>query len=449
MVPAVERKEAGTFAALCALVATVAIGQAVQASNGALHPAAIKHLAVALAALVLGLAFPSAGTKRPYGAALLLAAGGLATLWQLRQLGSGSPAIYLRAVSFLDFNAELMVFAVLSASLIAPKRWLGPLHGAAWLLSFFMLGKWLIAASPSPFIDVFAWTNHGLDALKAGNNPYTTFMPNIYGHTKWYAPGMADAQWVKTGYPYPPFSLMLSAAGWLFGDMRWANLALLGVAGGALVWGKGRLGALAAVLLLTTPRILFILEQAWTDAYAIGLMALVVLTAKKWPKATPYLFGLLLGTKQYLVFIAPLGLLLIERPWTRRQVLTWVGQAVLAGTIVTLPWLLWSPKAFIGALTVSGHPFRPDALSFLAATAVDGQPVYPVWIQLVLLVPAYVLIWFRAPKGPAGFALSSALVICVFFAFSKHAFCNHHFMTLGFAAIALGFFQLDETPADG
>jgi len=434
-----KRQEAGGIAAACALVAVITLGQAIQASNGALHPAAIKHLAVAMSMLVMGVLLSQVRGPALFQKGVLVAAGGLATAFQLSQIASVPPGIYLRGVTFTDFTATLLPFAVLAASLLAKGPWLGRLHGVAFLAAFAALGAWLIKASPDPFIDVYAWTHHALKALARGENPFVVWMPNLYKHTLWYAPGMADSDWVRTGFPYPPLSLMLSGLGWIFGDMRWANLALMLLAGAALLWGRGKYGVLAAVLLLSTPRVLFVLEQAWTDAYIIGLMGITLWAAARQPRWAAFAFGALVSAKQYMVFLMPLGLLLIPPPWDRKKVLRFVGEAVLAALIINLPWLLWNPKALIASNTVSGHPFRPDSLSFMAATAVNGQPIWPLYIQLVLMVPAYAIIVWKSARGPGGFALSCALVLGVFFSFSKHAFCNHHFLVLGCAALALGY----------
>jgi hypothetical protein len=434
-----NRREAGSVAAVCALIAVVALGQAIQTSNGALHPTAIKYLAVALAALLSGVMLSQARGPALFDTGAVLALGGVATAYQLSQLASTPPGIYLRGVQFTDFTAVLLPFAVLAASLLARGPWLGRLHGLAFLAAFAALGAWLIKAAPEPFIDVYAWTHHALKALARGDNPFVVWMPNLYKHTLWYAPDMADSEWVRTGFPYPPLSLMLSGLGWLFGDMRWANLGLLLLAGAALVWGRGRYGVLAAVLLLSTPRVLFVLEQAWTDAYVIGLMGVTLWAAARQPRWAAVAFGALVSTKQYLVFLMPLGLLLIPPPWDRRKVLRFVGEAIAAALVINLPWLAWAPRALIASTTVSGHPFRPDSLSFMAATAVNGQPIWPLYIQLVLMVPAYGVVLWKSARGPGGFALSCALVLCVFFSFSKHAFCNHHFLVLGCAALALGY----------
>ena len=143
------------------------------------------------------------------------------------------------------------------------------------------------------------------------------------------------------------------------------------------------------------------------------------------------------ASKQYMVFVAPLAVFLFGDGWTLRQKVMFFVKAFAVAAIVTLPFGITDPIKFVKAMTVSGHPFRTESLSFLAMTAVGGVPVWPVWIQVPLMIPAYLLIYFRAPRGPAGFAMGMALLMSVFFCFSKHAFCNHHFLALGCAAAAL------------
>jgi hypothetical protein len=432
------QREAGWGAALAALVAAFFLGLAIQSNNGAGSSAGFQYLALALLALILGVAFGTAGKPGSVADKVLHWLGGAVVLFQLWELGTGPPAIYLSNTTIWDFASRLVVFAALGFALLGPRPLLGRAHVAVWLAAFGLLAAWLVAKSPNPSIDVFAWTNHALKGLSEGKNPYSMALPNIYHTTNWWPPGLADHDWVYGGFPYPPLSLELSGLGHLVGDVRWANIACLAIAALTLVLGQGQFGALAAVLLLTTPRILFVVEQAWTDAVIVGVLGVVVWSAVKWPKATPYLFGLLLVSKQYMIFVAPLVLFLVERPWTRRRLLQFAGKAAAAGLVVNLPFLLMGPVTLVKALLLQQLQFRPDSLSFLAATAKNGIPQYPKWIQIPLLLPAYVLVWLRAPRGPVGFALGAALILSVFFSFSGHAFCNHHFLVLGCACIALG-----------
>src|SRR4029079_11189077 len=146
------------------------------------------------------------------------------------QLAGGAPGGALqRQASVFEFTTRLTVFAVLGVSMLSEKPLLGRWHGLAFAAAFVWLGKWILVNSPNPVIDVTAWTNHALHAMGRGENPWNIPYPNIYHHTRWYAAGIADENWVYQGYPYPPFSLELSGVGYLFGDMRWTSIALLAV----------------------------------------------------------------------------------------------------------------------------------------------------------------------------------------------------------------------------
>lgn len=442
-------RDAGWVGALCCLIGAYAIGQAIQVSNGNGAPEAFKWLALGLASLVMAVAAGDLGRPGRWAGGLIVALGGMFALHQVYQLGSVPPAVYLRATSFFEYMQRLGPFAALGLSLLSVRPWLGKAALPVWLGSFFVLGAWLISRSPAPSIDVFSWTNYAVENLLKGNNPWLINYPNPYGHTLWYAPGMADSQWVYSGYGYPPASFLISAMGYAFGDMRWANVSCLAIAATCFFFIRGRFGAIAAVLLLTTPRVLFVLEQAWTDVYIIGLLGLVIWAALKWPKATPYFLGVMFATKQYMVFVAPIALLLCPPEWTLKQKAIFLAKALGTAAVLTLiPFGVTDPVKLIKSITVSGHPFRTESLSFLAQTAVNGVPVWPVWIQLPLLIPAYALIWWRAPRGPVGFAMGMALLMSVFFSFSKHAFCNHHFLALGCACAALAAILSQPVPTE-
>ncbi len=426
-----------SVSSLFSVGAIFCLGQAIQTSNGTLNPLGIRYLAAGFVCLIVCVSFGDNLLNHPSLSRTLGVLGGTILIWQLAQLASASPGIYLRNVAFPDYAWRLVIFASLIASLLSGRPWLGKFHRWAALAAFGVLGVWLLKASPNPFIDVYAWTHYALEALGRGQNPYEIWMPNIYHHTLWFDPKLADNDWVKTGYAYPPLSLLVSGLGYLAGDMRWANLGLMLLTGACLFSIHGRFALLAGALYLTTPRILFVLEQSWTDTYVVGLIAATVWSACRLPSATPYLFGLTVVSKQYTLFVVPLALLLIPRPWSMRATIIWTIKAITSGLAVTGPFLLWNARAMLDSLMITGHPFRPESLSFLAATAKNGQPTFPLYIQFALLIPAYALIAWRAPKTPAGFALSAGLVYSVFFSFSKHAFCNHHFLVLGCACIAL------------
>ncbi|PZR13492.1 MAG: hypothetical protein DI536_12085 [Archangium gephyra] len=425
--------------ALAAVIAAAALSGALQISNGAGHPDAFRFLGISLAALIIGLAlersFPRPPSER--WEAVIVAIGGALVLEQLSQLASVPPGIYLRGVQFTDFAWRLVLFGGLMASALSTKPWLGRLHAPIALVAFSWLGAWMLKASPNPFIDVFSETNEAIRGLLHGENPWSMKYPNIYHHTLWYGPGAADNDWIYVGFPYPPMSLLISAAGWFFGDIRWANLACLLLAAGAFISMRGRFGVLAAALFLTSPRILFVLEQAWTDVYLIGLLALLLLCVQRFPKAAPFVLGVFLVTKQYMIFLVPLLPMLFPENATRREQGIFLAKAALTGLVINLPFIAMGPMVLLKALTYSQHPFRTESLSFLAMTAQNGVPTLPLWTQWALIIPVQALCWWRGPRGIAGFAFGTAATIGVFFAFSKHAFCNHHFLVVGAACAAL------------
>jgi uncharacterized membrane protein len=230
---------------------------------------------------------------------------------------------------------------------------------------------------------------------------------------------------------------MCSIPGYLLGDMRFSNLAFIGVGAAALLGARGRYAVFGAALLLTSPRIFFMIQQGWTDAYCFGLLALTVSLSARSSRMTPWLFGLTLASKHYMIFLVPLGFLLIPTPWDRKKVALFIGKAVLAGTLVTLPWILWDPHSFWKSIYVPNLPFRTTSLSFLSAMAINGIPLFVDSLPFILLIPTYTLILFCSARGASGFAMSSALVLSVFFSFAKSAYCNQHFLVLGCAAAAL------------
>lgn len=424
------------LAAMAFAVSATLLGYAVQLSNGALSNPAMQHALWAFALCLFAvLAIPLRLLERLGDGPVILALG-VALAFQIGLQLVSSPGLYLRPGHDLAYHHRLLALAaILCGALLSRRPWLGRLALPALLGVFWLLGSWMLAASPRPFIDVFAWTNEALSALANGKSPFEGPMPNIYRDTRWYAAGAADAQWVRTGYPYPPLGLLL---GWLGkalgGDFRFANLACITLAGGCMAYARGgRLGFAAAAAFLLTPRMLFVLEQSWTDAYAVGLLALTVFCALRAPRLTPYAFGLLLVSKQYTLPLAPLALLLIEGPWSLRAIVRFALKAAVPALGVTLPFLVWNPCAFLDSVyfTARNIPFRPDSLSLIAWTAKEGAPTLPSWSSFAAMAVALGLGLVRGARSPAGFAGGAALVIFCFFLFSRHAFCNHYFLVIG------------------
>jgi hypothetical protein len=146
--------------------------------------------------------------------------------------------------------------------------------------------------------------------------------------------------------------------------------------------------------------------------------------------------GLLIVTKQYLALAVPL------LPWyaaRRPGAAGFLARAGIAAALVTLPFVLWHPRAFVDSvlLAQAREPFRVDSLSYLSWAARHdlgrGTIVWAVAAGLVALLAGTLL----APNTPAGFAASLALSSFATFAFGSKAFCNYYFFVVGALCCAI------------
>jgi hypothetical protein len=426
--------------ALFCAVAAFAIGQAVQVANGGLHPESIKWLTIACVATFVAVVLPSHRIVEWAGERAVVLVLGLGIAYQFTQLLTAPPGIYLRmggAVVATDFYLGLIVAALLVGAGLGRKPWLGRLQFPLLLLVFLWMGRWLIKASPAPFIDVYVFQRDGANALLAGTNPYALRYPDIYGNSAFYGEGLSVGGVLQFGYPYLPLSLLLALPGHvLFGDYRYAQLGAMALSAIFIAYARpgSRIGVAAASLLLFTPRVFFVLEQGWTDPFVLLGLAAVVFVALRTSKALPWVLGLAFAVKQYTLFMVPAAWQLLPRPIDR----TFVVKVVGVGAAVTLPFFLWGPRDFwhdVVALQVL-QPFRTDALSYLAWSAQGGGTPWPTSVAFIAAIVGVVLGLWRQARTPAGFAATCALAYVGFFAFNKQAFCNYYYFTLGALLVA-------------
>jgi hypothetical protein len=169
----------------------------------------------------------------------------------------------------------------------------------------------------------------------------------------------------------------------------------------------------------------------------LGLAA-VVFCVCRFRKGTPFALGFFLATKQYLLFIPALTVLLEAKPLRWRPWLKGLGLALAVAAVVTVPFALWNLGAFLNdvVLLQLKQPLRMDALSYVAWAARQGV-LMPQGIAFLLAAGATALAIWRCPRTPSGFALGVTLVFLTFFAFNKQAFCNYYYFVLGALACAL------------
>jgi hypothetical protein len=431
--------ERSRWLALVAAFAVIAIGRAVQIVNGILHPDALSWITAALVVVFAGAVVPRPVTLARIDARIvpLVAIAGL--LANLGQLYAKPPilVVALTPDSLAAFTWRLTVLSGAAAVVVAARRWTG-LRIGALIAAHFTLGVWTIHQSPDPTIDVHVFQRDAIAALSHGVNPYGLTFPNIYNNASFYGPGLSVDGRLQFGFPYLPLSLLLAMPGQLVaGDHRYAQLVALELAAILMAFTRPHgFGAFAAALFLTTPRIFFVLEQAWTEPFVVLGLTVVVFFACRYIRAVPWLFGGFLALKQYLALAIPASLLLVRHP---REALRFFAAASIVAIALTLPFILWNPGAFWkSVVALQFHqPFRLDALSYLSWWALRGHPQPAGTVSFIAAAIAAGISLWRLPRTPAGFAAALGLTFFAFFAFNKQAFCNYYFFVIGAFAVAL------------
>ena len=250
---------------------------------------------------------------------------------------------------------------------------------------------------------------------------------------------MIQNGWLTFSFPYFPLSaILVTPAQWIAGDVRYAHLAAT-IGAGAFIAAlrPSVVAAAAACLYLFMPRVFLILEVAWTDPLVVLLFAATMFAACRWPRALPYAYGLFLAVKQYLIFAVPVAFHLARAAGIATGRLLFVG--LLVATLVTVPFFLWEPKAFIDSVVTLQlyQPFRGDSLSFPAFLAALGGPILPGGLAFVTAGVALATGLWLAARTPAGSASIVALVYYVFFASNKQAFANYYLFVMGAMCCAI------------
>jgi uncharacterized membrane protein len=229
----------------------------------------------------------------------------------------------------------------------------------------------------------------------------------------------------------------------VFGDYRYGLLAAL-VA--AVLWigyaRPGPLSPLVAVLLLTQPRGFYVLEQGWTEPIIVALLAATtvgMLRGTAW--STGWRAGLLLVTKQYMVFPAVLFLRFLTRRTGggRARPVRTIAIAMAVGAGVTIPFLLADPGGFVQFVfkQQASEPFRVDSLSYVSLAARYGWGQGSLLVAVATACVALVVSWRWIPNTAAGFAAGTALTLFVAFAFGSKAFCNYYYLVVGAICCAI------------
>lgn len=315
----------------------------------------------------------------------------------------------------------------------AEPRWVRHLRFAFVALCITVAGVDTYKTSPTPRIDVWTVQQQGASSLWEGKNPFQET------HVRDTGPRTAN----DVPYVYPPMQLYVTAPAWkIWGDTRYSILIALVLLGFVIrrVATNAGAAALPAILedapslfIWCTPKLFFILEQAWVDPVQIFWCAALVLalTSKRmWVAAV--LAGLAVGAKQtMLVFV---GLIGFGFGFTWRQ---WaVAGGVALSTI--LPWAVWDFRAWKHANFdfLSALPVRPEALTYITWVRRKFGVEIPYAIAFPgAFIVAAVAAW-RCRQAPGALTMAAVASMTVFFVFNKWAFANYYFTLLSLAALA-------------
>lgn len=441
MVPEPRAAMSEGWRAWWATAAALSLGYALYVGRGG--PGVIPYLFLTVAIGAAGVAALAQVPPRVGSAAGLPKLLGFGLAVELALLGVWpltNPLAQTSPGDYLWFWVGLAAVAVVAA---APL--FGLLRGGWWRLGVLValhaaIGTWVILVAPDPFIDVWVMQAEGSQALLQGTNPYLPIYENLHGaDSPYYGPGLVEDGELTIGFPYPPLSLLLVLPGELLaGDPRFVHLAALGLA--ALVIaasGRGsRIATGAALLFLFAPWTFFLVAGAWTEPLVILAVGGITLASARAPILLGVAVGLAIAIKQYLLLALPLAILLLARSRRERWRIGW--QSVGLAAISVVPFLAWDPGAFAWSTlgSLAGQIFRPDSLSYLAVLPGEwGSRLSP--FGFLLLLPLGALVLRRAPRTVFGFAASLALMLLVFFAFSRQGSANYHFAVIGILCAAV------------
>jgi hypothetical protein len=427
-------------------VAAIALGQALQNGNGFLTRLALLWLTIALICSCKSIF----SQRLPFPVSKL-------TLWiiltaglvlQIFQLLTTIPGWYILPASLekLWQYRVCIFFGGISALLsLSPQSWFHPLVRrvliALVFIAMLVAGIWVIRALPSPYIDVYMFHQTSSAALLQSDNPYELSEPNFYENMNLYGPELVKNGRMTIGNPYPPLSIYLSSIGYFVaGDIRYSHLAAIILGAILMVCLRPDRGALfGAYIFLFTPRVYLVLEQSWTEPLVLLLAVAVIWCAIHRPGWRFIALGLLIASKQYMILLSPLIVLLIPHNSSRQVWAKAIGWTIGTAFVVTAPLAFLNFPAFFWNVGQSQfyQIFRLDSLSYAAVYAIISGRLPSQYISFGILVIVLFLVWRYGQRSPSGYAAAMAFCLGIFFAFSKQAFCNYYFLVIGLLSAAI------------
>jgi hypothetical protein len=430
-----------TWTVVAALVAMFLIQYALGTSDGALQPEALVQVILALCTLVFALVTRKGSWNLPTKNVLNVVGFGM-LCFQLGMFVFLTPTSSIPYDVTLPFRIGVLVVAgMVAVTGISTNERYSALPLVGVIVTYFLLGVWVLRSSPSPFIDLVTVHQEALEALLHGKSPFAVTFENIYRGNHFYGDGLTKGNRVLFGYGYPPLSLLMAVPGHvLVGDYRYSLLVANCVSG----WLIGRIaggqsGVMLSALFLFTSRGYYTLDMGWTEAWVMLGASLVAWCELRHQKYVPLVLGLFLSTKQNCVMFAPLALML---PSVRVSTRTLLRTAIITFGVmvaINLPFVLWDAKSFYWSAIESHRRlyFRDDSLNAAAWLVQHGYrvPFKPLTAGMIALSLA--LVFRRAAYTASGFLFGCALTNLASMMFYRAAFCNYYWLLIGLLTLSI------------
>ncbi len=426
-----------------ALSASFAIGLGIAISNGAYSVPAAACIAFALAVLGPRWAARVRGKERATGdldlrALLLFAACGA---FVLAWIAINDERLVLCATRRWRYAETSLIALATVVTTYVPAILRGTVEMKSFRDARFILilacvligGVDTIRSSPHPDVDVWVLEQQGADILARGENPYTRVSVQNT------APGHVGP---NVPYVYTPLQLFVTLpAKKLAGDVRYAMVLAVLIAGCAMRFLARRTLEHApsfaedapALFYFLTPKLFFVIEQAWTEPISVMFAALAIAAhVRKKPLLAAILFGLLFATKQTMIWVVPIAWFVVGlRPWQAATAFATTGATALPFMLSNFHAMKYALFDFQNLL-----PPRKDGLTLHTAVADIFGIELPGALGFLLAALACA-ISARRLRGQRGeFAPAAAFTLLVFFFFNKWAFANYYFLTMGLASLA-------------
>ena len=374
---------------LGALIVAFGLLVAATLAGGRLVPPTRRMLAVPVAvALVASIAHPARRLMHVHGAAL----------------------------DAVDVLAAVTV-AVALLTLLLRRSSVGWLIGAGFAAA---TGILTIVVVPDPHIDVWYLLQQSSTGLLHGRDMYRQHWAHSHG--------------LQAIYPYLPMTTVLLAPfRWLAGDVRAGLLLATLLTSAQLRRLAPAAPAALALLVLVHPHWTFLIDQSWTEPLLVFLLATaIVAMTRDQPVLAVIALAVALACKQHIVLLLPLFAL-----WPRFGLRRTIASAVLAFLLV-LPWILWSPAQFWHDAVKANLDLGVIPRALCVPTLLSRHDLHVgFWFTVLVLVVAYAVVLWRAPRTPSGLALGSAVVLLGLDLANKQSFFNHYTLPMGLLVIAM------------